>query len=177
MEVWFHDDKRYLGTDRASVLACVAAGALLASCGSDDDAALDCDCTCHGCDECSRDDGFGRWLHGERELDRVSGDVCADREALRSSVADLTDVDLVAEGTNGVEPAVEAVKEDLAALRSSAESELEPEVQAVEDAVDELETAVADLGSGGAAEAATAVSDLAEAASTLLDELDQGSCG
>lgn len=160
-----------------SVLACVAAGALLASCGSDDDAASIATAPATGATSAVETTASAAGSTASESSTAVSGDVCADREALRSSVADLTDVDLVAEGTNGVEPAVEAVKEDLAALRSSAESELEPEVQAVEDAVDELETAVADLGSGGAAEAATAVSDLAEAASTLLDELDQGSCG
>ncbi len=45
-----------------------------------------------------------------------SGDMCPEREALSSSVSALGDVDLVAEGTNGVTAAVDAVKDDLAAL-------------------------------------------------------------
>ena len=106
-----------------------------------------------------------------------SGDMCADREALSSSVAAIGDVDLVAEGTNGVTAAVDAVKDDLAALRGSVSAELRPQVQAVQDALDELETAAADLGSGGAAATATAVSNLATVAGTLLDSLQAGVCG
>jgi len=105
-----------------------------------------------------------------------TGDVCADREALRTSVDALTEVDLVAEGTNGVTAAVDDVKDALAALRSSAGSELRPQVDAVQDAIDEVETAVADLDSGGAAAAVTAVASLATSARTLLDSLEDGAC-
>ena len=94
-----------------------------------------------------------------------SDDVCEDREALRSSVDDLEGIDLRAEGAEGV-------TDDLTALRDSAGDELRPEVQAVQDAVDELETAVGNLGSGGAADAVTAASDLVSTAGTLLDSLD-----
>ncbi len=38
--------------------------------------------------------------------------------------------------------------------------------------MDELETAVGNLGSGGAADAVTAASDLVSTAGTLLDSLD-----
>ena len=79
---------------------------------------------------------------------------------MRESVDALANVDVVAEGTNGVTAAVSDVKDDLAALRSSAGDELEPQVQAVQDAVDELETAAADVDSGGASAAVTAVSEL-----------------
>jgi hypothetical protein len=106
-----------------------------------------------------------------------SGDMCADREALRSSVGALEEVDLVAEGTNGVTAAVDAVKDDLAALRGSVGADLQPQVQAVQDSVDALETAAADLGEGGAPAAAAAVTSLSTAAGTLLDSLEAGACG
>jgi hypothetical protein len=106
-----------------------------------------------------------------------SGDMCADREALSSSVDALKAVDLRAEGTNGVTAAVDAVKDDLATLRGSLSAELQPQAQAVQDAVDELETAVADLGSGGAAASAAAVTNLSTTAGTLLDSLEAGACG
>lgn len=102
--------------------------------------------------------------------------MCAEREALSSSVAALADVDLRAEGTNGLTAAVDAVKEDFAALRGSLSAELQPQAQAVQDALDELGTAVADLGSGGAAAAATAVSNLATAAGTLFESLEVDAC-
>ena len=44
----------------------------------------------------------------------------------------------------------------LPALSASAGAELQPEVQAVQDAVDKVETAVANLDSDGAAQAVTA---------------------
>jgi hypothetical protein len=106
-----------------------------------------------------------------------SGDMCADRDALSSSVAALGDVDLVAEGTNGVTAALDAVKDDLAALSGSVGADLQPQVQAIQDSVDALETAAADLGEGGAAATATAVSAVATTARTLLDSLEAGACG
>ena len=114
-------------------MACVALGVVLVSCGDDDDSATA----------------------------TTVADVCADREALRESVDVLTNVDVVAEGTNGVTAAVSDVEDDLAALRSSAGDALEPQVQAVQDDLDELETAVDEIDSGGASAALAAVSELA----------------
>jgi hypothetical protein len=131
-----------------AVVACVALGVLMVSCGDDDSSSS-----------------------------TTVADVCADREALRSSVAALKDLDVVAEGTNGVNAAVADVKEDLTALQSSAGDELQPQVQAVQDAADELETAAADLDSGGASAALTAVANLATSTATLLDSLEAGACG
>jgi hypothetical protein len=106
-----------------------------------------------------------------------STDVCADRDELASSVDALQDVDLVAEGTNGVEAAIADVKDDLEAVRASAGAELQPQVEAVQDAIDELEATVDSLDSDGAGEALTAVSNLAGAAGTLLASLEDGACG
>ena len=107
----------------------------------------------------------------------ASGDVCADRDALRTSVDSLQDVDVAAEGTNGLEEALGDVKDDLTALSASAGAELQPQVQAVQDAVDQVETAAANLDSGGAAQAVTAVSGLVSAAGALFDSLEAGACG
>jgi hypothetical protein len=101
-------------------------------------------------------------------------DVCQDAEALRSSVDELKDVDLVAEGTNGANAAISAVKDDLAAISESAGDELRPQVQAVEDSIDELETKVDN--NDGAAAALEAVSKVASSASTLVGSLEDGAC-
>ena len=155
------------------VVACLAMAALVAACGSDDSPSTS--------DSTSETSPAPAASTADSTPDETSaapsGDVCADREALRDSVAALADVDLVAEGTNGAKSAISAVKDDLAALRSSAGSELEPEVQAVQDAVDDLETAVGNLDSGGATQAVTAVSDLVTSSGTLLDSLEDGACG
>ncbi len=107
----------------------------------------------------------------------ASGDLCADRDALRSSVDDLKSLDVVAEGTSGLESAVGKVKDDLSSLSSAAGDELKPEVDDVKKSVDDLETAVSQLGSGGAAGVPTAISDLQKSTSTLLDSLESGACG
>ena len=103
--------------------------------------------------------------------------VCDDAQALSSSVDELKDVDVVAEGTDGASAAISAVKDDLAALSESAGDELRPQVQAVQDAVDELETAVANVGSDPAGTALEAVSKVTASASTLVATLDAGACG
>lgn len=108
--------------------------------------------------------------------DAAADDVCADREALRSSVGALEDVDLNADGASGVTAALGDVKDDLAAVGDSAGSEVQPQVDDVQSAVDELETAVADLGSGGASDALNAVSEVASTTATLLDSLDDAGC-
>ena len=102
--------------------------------------------------------------------------VCADAQALQSSVANLKDVDLVAEGTNGATAAVSAVKDDFAAVKESAGDKLQPQVQDVQDAIDKMETAVDNIDSDGAAAALEAVSKVASSASTLVGSLEDG-CG
>jgi hypothetical protein len=163
-------------------VACVVLGALMVSCGDDDDSASTAAttpatpfATAGPTNTATTEPAAESSAAGSSTA--PSGDVCADRDALRTSVDALTDLDVVAEGTNGVTAAVSAVKDDLAALRSSAGADLQPQVQAVQDAVDELETAVADLDSGGAAAAVTAVAGVATSARTLLDSLEDSACG
>ena len=83
----------------------------------------------------------------------------------------------MAEGTNGVKSAVTDVKDKLEALRTSAGDELKPQVDAVQGDLDDLEAAIEQLGSGGAAAAVSAVTSLVSSAGTLLDELQAGACG
>ena len=137
------------------VVACMAIAMLGAACGDDDDDASSA-------------------TEASSTTAAPSDDVCADREALESSMDPLQDVDVAAEGTNGVEAALEDVTDDLAAVRSSAGAELQPEVQSVQDDIDQLETAAGNIDSDGAAQAASAVSDLADSVATLLASLDEG---
>ena len=69
------------------------------------------------------------------------------------------------------------MKADLAAVSESVGDELQPEVQAVEDSIDELQTAVENIDSDGAAAALDAVSNVASSASTLVGSLEDGACG
>lgn len=151
-----------------------AVGALLASCGSSDDSSST---AASSPTTGATTSAAATTLAASTTTNSSaasSGDVCADRDALRSSLAALTNVDLVAEGTNGAKTAINAVKDDLTALRTSAGSELQPEVQAVQNGIDDLDTAV---DAGSAAQAATAVTKLAGATTTLFDSLQSRPCG
>ena len=71
---------------------------------------------------------------------------CEAGQSLESSVSGLTDLDLVAEGTNGLESALGAVQDDLAQLLDAATDAAADEVAALEQSVDDLDSALADLG-------------------------------
>jgi len=133
------------------VFAALAVAMLMAACGDDDDSSS--------------------------TTTAPTDDVCDDAQALSASVDELNDVDLAAEGTDGASAAISAVKDDLTAFSESASEELQPQVQAVEDAIDELETAVDNLDSDPAGTVLQAVSDVASSASTLIATLDAGACG
>ena len=71
---------------------------------------------------------------------------------------------------------IDAVRSDLEKVRASAGSEVEPKVQAVQDAIDATQAGLTNLGEGGAAEIATALSDLSIATTNLLTSLEGGPC-
>ncbi len=150
--------------------ACLAIGFLVMSCGDDDSSSTAATAT-------RRRRPHRAVVDDQWGSTAASGDVCADREALRESVDALKNVDLIAGGTNGLTAAIDDVKQALTALRTSAGAELQPQVQAVQDSLDRLQTAVGNLGAGGGRAAVTAVSDLATSAQTLLGSLQAGACG
>ena len=82
---------------------------------------------------------------------------CEAGASLRESVASLTSLDLVAEGTSGLETAIDSVKGDLGQLRDAAGESSATEVDAFEGSVDELEGAFSDLGGDISVENASAV--------------------
>jgi hypothetical protein len=156
-------------------VACTATGILLVSCGDDDDSTSAA--TTASASVTTTASSAATTAATGSSVAPANEELCADREALRTSVDALRDIDLVAEGTDGVKTAVTAVKDDLEALRASAGDELRPQVDAVQGDLDDLEAAIEDLGSGGAAAAVSAVTSLVGSAGTLLDELQAGACG
>jgi hypothetical protein len=103
--------------------------------------------------------------------------LCQDRDALRDSVEALTNVDVAAEGTSGLEAAVTDVKDSVEALRASASENFQPQVEELRGALEELETALGDVRSGGVSAVATAALAVATAGSTLLASLESVDCG
>ncbi len=157
-----------------SVVACLAFCAAVTSCGSDD--AVDTtDATT--AEQTTADQATADQTTAPTAAGAPTSDACADREALRSSVAALADVDVVAEGTNGLTAAVDAVKGDLEKVRASAGSVVRPQVQAVQDAIAATEAGLKNLGDGGAVEVTAALSDLSTATTALLSSLEGGPCG
>lgn len=100
---------------------------------------------------------------------------CEAGASLQSSVEALTNIDLISEGTSGLEDALNAVTDDLSTLRDTADSAAEPEVEALTDSVDELQSSVSDLGGEISADNATAlaaaVQSVGSAAQAVYDTL------
>jgi hypothetical protein len=140
------------------IVCLVAVAAIVASCGDDDDSSSDTTAAT------------------STTTSTGSDDVCADREALGSSVAALQDVDVRAEGTDGVTAALTDIKDDLTSVQASAGDEVRPQVEAVQDGIEQVESAVDDFDSGGAAPVLAGVAEVAGSASTLLDSLEDAPC-
>jgi hypothetical protein len=99
--------------------------------------------------------------------------LCSARADLRTSVQDLQNIDLVKNGTNGVKDALTKVKDNLAAVRSAAGSDLQPQITAFDTALKGLQTAV---DSSAAAAIATSLKDVVQTGTILLTDLGKLSC-
>jgi archaellum component FlaC len=122
----------------------LAAGLLLAACGSDDDQS-------------------------------AQEKYCEAGQSLQSSTAALFDLDLIAQGTSGLEDAVNAVEKDVDALQDSATEAAADEVDALEQSVKDLDSALSDvsgdISADNVAALETAVQSVATAAQGLTSTL------
>jgi uncharacterized protein YoxC len=100
---------------------------------------------------------------------------CEAGESLRTSVAALADLDLIAGGTDGLTAAVDAVEDDVNDLRDNASDAAADEVDALEQSVDDLESAFSDLAgeisTENASALAAAVQNVGAAAQAVYDTL------
>lgn len=78
---------------------------------------------------------------------------------LKSSLASLVDLDLIASGTDGLNDAIEQVSDDVDALRDSASDATADDVEALETSVDALEESISALGGELSGDNLTAVRD------------------
>jgi hypothetical protein len=159
-------------------IASLVIGLSIASCGGDDDSTENAATAVPGTSVvvATTESNASVTTETTTGSEVASEQACADRDALRSSVAALADVDVVAQGTDGLTSALDAVKNDLAKVKASAGSAIAPEVQAVEDALAATETALTNVGNGGLAELSSALSNLSASAQTLLTSLEGGPC-
>ena len=100
---------------------------------------------------------------------------CAAGDSLESSLGALTDLDVVAEGTDGLNAAVEKVSGDLGDLREAASGAAADDVSALQQAVDELKSAVSGLGgdltAANAAAVGTAIRNVSASAQAVYETL------
>jgi hypothetical protein len=117
---------------------------------------------------CSDDSGGNATDQGG---DTAAASGCDEANALRESLTSLTQIEPVNDGLDALESAVADTKTDLEAAASAVSSELRPPVEAVQSALDDLETTLEGISSdSGLAAAATELgSALTELGSTLTD--------
>lgn len=97
---------------------------------------------------------------------------CEAGSSLSDSLAALTSTDLIAEGTSGLQDALDTVVADVGELRDAATGAVEDDVEALGDSLDALGDVLGDLGGdAGASEVTAALGDVQSSAQAVLDTL------
>lgn len=103
--------------------------------------------------------------------------LCQARDELRTSLGELTDPAVLSQGASAIGAAVDAMQNDLDAVVTSARPELKPQLDAVQASLEDLRTAVGNLGDGSLTQnlqaVATAASGVGSASTDLLSELNE----
>ena len=84
-------------------------------------------------------------------------DICQARDQLKTSIDQLTSTQLLTEGTNAIKAGVDQVQTDFDAVKAAAKDDYQAPVAALQSALQQLQSAVAKLGSGDATENLRAV--------------------
>jgi hypothetical protein len=105
----------------------------------------------------------------------ASAELCQARDDLRTSISDLSKVDVIKNGTSAVTDQLNTIKDNLAKVRSSAGSDVKPQVDAFQQAVDGLQTALSGS-TPSVTGVVSAVRQVATTGSTLLQSLGNLRC-
>jgi len=101
---------------------------------------------------------------------------CEAGQSLRNSVAGIADIDIVSGGTDAVTEQFSAIQDDVTELRESGADVASEEIDALGTAVDDVESALSDLGDdisiSGASTVGDAIVNLVSAAGALIERLD-----
>jgi hypothetical protein len=110
----------------------------------------------------------------------AASQACADAAALKASMAELDQLDPPSAGKAGIQAALDKVRANLAALKTSANSQWGSQITELDGAVEALKTTIAGISGDNLASALpTVVSDLQRidtAWTTLQQQIDQD-CG
>ncbi len=106
--------------------------------------------------------------------------VCQARDQLKTSVGALTTPSLLTQGTTAIKAAVDKVQTDLGTVKTAAGQDYQPEVNAVQTSLQQLQTAVGNLGSGNTVDnlkaLGTSIASVGTTTSALFTKL-QAACG
>jgi hypothetical protein len=113
--------------------------------------------------------------------------MCAAVDDLQSSIQALTSVDFIkrtatdtglslASGKSELQTAVSKANDDLQVVKAAASSQLQPQVKAFQDSLDELGSAISNVRTVGVARVITADSNAIEAGSKLTTALSDVKC-
>jgi hypothetical protein len=86
----------------------------------------------------------------------------------------LVSADTIKGGVSGFQAALDKVKQNADALKSSVSADNQADVQALEDSLSKLQTAITNVGSAGVAGVVTAAKDAFTSASALIAKLQAG---
>ena len=101
--------------------------------------------------------------------------VCDQRDSLNQSLNDLTELDVIAGGTDSLNAAVDRVESDLDSLAATTSSEVQAEVDDLNDAIDRADETFSDLDDesllAATAQVALTIADVAIAGEALVTAL------
>ena len=105
---------------------------------------------------------------------------CQARDKLKTSLAALTNPSLLTGGASGIKSAIDTVQTDLNNLARASKQDYKPQVDALQSALKQLQTAVGNLGNGNGVQnlqaVGTQIGNVGSAAGDLLSQL-QAACG
>jgi len=97
--------------------------------------------------------------------------ICQARDQLRTSITALTDQGLLAAGTTAIKASVAQVQTDFDAVKTAAKQDYHAQVTDMQDALQQLQTAVGNLGNGDAAANLLAVGKAVTATGAAAEDL------
>lgn len=103
--------------------------------------------------------------------------VCDQAQTLQSSVQDLANLNVISAGTSGLTAAVDQVKTDADALKTTASDAIAPDVDALQTAIDDARETLSNIDSDASlssriADVETALQGIATAAADLKDTIE-----
>ena len=105
-----------------------------------------------------------------------SEEFCQARSDFNDSIDSLKDVNILKDGTSGIQDKLDAVENDLQAMRDAASDEAKPEIDDLQDSLSDLKNAIQNVDDVGISGVADAARDTVSAADDVRDQLRSIRC-